>query len=760
MQLKLEAAFARAFAFEAMGEHGQARTLYEHILAAIPGHPGALLCVARQHRRAGELDAARACLEQALEGAKRMALPPTEIWTELGDVRHATGAREAARAAYAQALEASPGTVAALIGLGNLAFDVGDFRAAEMHYREAVARAPSGMAWVNVAFALESQSRLDEAEAAADEGLRHASQLPEAWQVRASVAFRRGDLTRAEEFCRQGLERFPEQAELLHLLGRILRRAGEVVKAREVLVRAASAAPLNTDILVTLAGISMALGRIADARLELARALELGASSVEVFDNLGLICEAEGDLPAALEAYARAVARGPTTTSAIANYARALRIACDFERAEVAGSQLLALTDDPSSDPRCPPMVGIFMGASAAQQVTIARRWCENRLPRVAAPLPIRSRGTRLRVGYISSDFRDHPTAHLIAGLFECHDPSRVETFGYGTVADDDSAIGRRIRGAFQHWCKLPAARHESNAERIRADSLDVLVDLNGHTRGSRLVVLARRPAPVQIHYMGFPGTIGYEAIEAIVADDIVAPPGAEAHHTERLIRLPRCFLVTDGSRVVAPRPARTALGLPDAAVVLVSFNQTHKLTRAFFDVWLDVLAQVPAAVLWLWAPHALAQKNLREYAARRGIGAERLFFATRVPQAEHIARLRAADLALDVLPYGSHTTGVDALWAGVPMLTCRGDAFAGRVGASLLHATGLDELITEDLEAYRAALIALASDPERLAAYRHYLDRERARLPLFDTEGFTRDWEDALESLSVRGGVPALRTD
>ena len=529
MQLKLEAAFARAFAFEAMGEHGQARTLYEHILAAIPGHPGALLCVARQHRRAGELDAARACLEQALEGAKRMALPPAEIWTELGDVRHATGAREAARAAYAQALEASPGMVAALIGLGNLAFDVGDFRGAEMHYRDAVARAPRGMAWVNMAFALESQSRLDEAEAAADEGLRHASQLPEAWQVRASIAFRRGDLTRAEEFCRQGLERFPEQAELLHLLGRILRRAGEVVKAREVLVRAASAAPRNTDILVTLAGISMALGRIADARLELGRALELGASSVEVFDNLGLICEAEGDLPAALEAYARAVARGPTTTSAVANYARALRIACDFERAEVAGSQLLALTDDPSSDPRCPPMVGIFMGASAAQQVTIARRWCESRLPRVAAPLPIRSRGTRLRVGYISSDFRDHPTAHLIAGLFECHDASRVETFGYGTVADDDSAIGRRIRGAFQHWCKLPAARHESNAERIRADSLDVLVDLNGHTRGSRLVVLARRPAPVQIHYMGFPGTIGYEAIEAIVADDIVAPPGAES---------------------------------------------------------------------------------------------------------------------------------------------------------------------------------------------------------------------------------------
>ena len=753
--MTLKMVFARAFAFEARGDHARARALYDDILAAIPGHPGALLCVARQNRRAGDLAAARTHLEQALDGAGTMALPSAKIWNELGEVHQAMGEFVAARAAFAQALEASPGMAPALVGLGNLSFDEGDFQAAEMYYRDAVARAPNGMAWINLAFALESQLRFREAEAAAHKGLQHAPQLPEAWQVAASVALKLGDLVKAEELCGQGLERFRNEAALLLLQGRILSRVGAIAMAREALVRAASRGPQNADILVALSGASLALGRVVDARLEVERAIELGACSVEAFDNLGQIGEAEGNLPAALEGYARAVEQGPAVTPAVANHFVALRAACDLERAEAAETRLLAIADDPVGDPRFPPMVGLMVSADAARQQSIARRWSAARLPPVAAPVPIRSRGTRLRVGYLSSDFRDHPTAHLIAGLLERHDRRRVEAFGYGTVADDESAIGQRIRGAFEHWQKLPVMRHAATAETIRADSLDVLVDLNGHTRRARLEVLALRPAPVQIHYMGFPGTLGYDAIEAIVADAIVVPPGAEVHFTERVVRLPRCFLAADGSRALPPRTERGAAGLPKNAIVLMSFNRAHKLTRVFFDVWLDVLARVPDAVLWLYAPEPLAQHNLRAYASHRGIDPVRILFAPRVPQDAHIARLRAADLALDVLPYGSHTTGVDALWAGVPMLTCRGETFAGRVGASLLHATGLDELITEHLDAYRAALMTLAADRERLAGYRDYLDRERQRLPLFDTDGFARDWEDMLESVAVRGCAP-----
>jgi len=753
MLITVEQAFANAFAFEKSGERVKARALYDDILAAIPGHPGALLCIARQQRLEGDADAARTNLERALEGARTMALPTVEILLELADLHRASGAGDAARTAYAQALEAAPGTPAASVGLGNVAFDAGDYRAAERHYRDAIAQAPAGMAWIGLAFALEAQWRLDEAESAASNALQYASHFPEAWQVGVSVALNRAEFALAGERCRQGLERFGRHAALLHLLGRVLVRIGAFAAARETLAGAASAAPENADIRVTLAGVYRVLGRIPDARRELEQAIELGASSPEAFNLLGLVSEAQGDLPAALEAYARAVERGPAIMPSLANYAAALRAACHFERAEATERRLLALVDDPASDPRCPPMLAIIAGANGAQQKTIARRWSASRLPRVAAPVPIRTRGLRLRVGYLSSDFREHPMAHLIVGMFERHDRNRIETFAYSTSADDASAIGRRVRAAFEHWRDLPATAHAVNAEQIHADALDVLIDLNGHTRGGRLDMLALRPAPVQIHYMGLPGTIGYEAISAIVADAIVIPPAADVHYAEQVIRLPRCYYVTDGSRTLPPRPERSAVGLPEEAVVLMCFNQTYKLTRAVFDVWLDVLAQAPAAVLWLWAPHPLTRQNLLEYAARRGIGSNRIVFASRVPQEEHIARLRVADLALDVLPYGSHTTGVDALWAGVPMLSCRGDTFAGRVGASLLHAPGLDELDTDDLASYRAALFALANDGERLSGYREYLDRERTRLELFNTEGFTRDWERMLES--VAGGAP-----
>ena len=758
IQITLEQAFARAFALEKRGEHVKARAVYDDILAAVPGHPGALLCIARQQRREGELDAARASLGQALEGARTMALPPAEIWLELAALHLAAGAREEARVAYVRALESGPKLGTASLGLGNLAFDEGDYVAAEAHYREAIERTPGGVAWVNLALALEAQRRLDDAEAAASEALKLVPQLPAAWETAASVALNRGELLTAEERCRQGLERFGEHAALLHLLGEAHRRSGALATAREVLLRAAGSAPRNADIRVSLARVTRALGRVADARREIDHALELGASSVEAFDILGLICQAQGNLPGALDAYARAFERWPSRTGLVANYAKALRTACDFERAETIEGRLLALATDPAGDPRCPPMEAIIAGAGAAQQCAIARRWSASQLPRVVAPAPISRRGTRLRVGYLSSDFREHPTAHLIVGLFERHDRTRVEGFAYSTAADDGSAIGRRVRAAFEHWHDLLAIEDTANAERIRADSLDVLIDLNGHTSGGRFGVLALRPASVQIDYMGFPGTIGYDAIDAIVGDPIVVPPDADVHYAERVIRLPRCYLVTDGSRTMPGRPGRASLGLPENAVVLMSFNQTHKLTRAFFDVWLDALGQVPEAVLWLWAPAEIARRNLRAHAARRGIETERILFADRVPQEDHIARLRAADLALDVLPYGSHTTGVDALWAGVPMLTCCSETFAGRVGASLLHATGLDELVTRDLAEYRAALLALAKDRARLAGYRDYLDRERPRLPLFDTEGFTSDWERMLESVASGSNAARLQ--
>jgi predicted O-linked N-acetylglucosamine transferase (SPINDLY family) len=282
-------------------------------------------------------------------------------------------------------------------------------------------------------------------------------------------------------------------------------------------------------------------------------------------------------------------------------------------------------------------------------------------------------------------------------------------------------------------------------ARTIRDDGIDLLIERKGHTHGGRLGILAQRPAPVQIHYMSFPGTIGYDAVDGVIADAEVVPYGAEVHFHERVWRLPRCYYVNDKRRGAPRASSRRDSGLPEDALVLACLNQTYKLRRSFFSVWMEALRSQPDAVLWLLAGHPGAQANLRAEAAASGVDPARLIFARRAAQGAHVARVACADLALDTLPYGAHTTGVDALWAGVPMLTCRGDTFAGRVGASLLIEAGLPELVTDSLEQYRARLLALVSDRAALRSHRAYLEASRDTNPLFDTTAFARDWETLL---------------
>jgi predicted O-linked N-acetylglucosamine transferase (SPINDLY family) len=332
-----------------------------------------------------------------------------------------------------------------------------------------------------------------------------------------------------------------------------------------------------------------------------------------------------------------------------------------------------------------------------------------------------------------------------VAGLIEAHDRRGVEVFGYAYGAADDSALRRRLMAGFDHWRDLHFMSDADIERSIRADRIDVLLDLKGHTRGGRLSALAERPATVQLHFMGYPGTLGFDAIDGLVADEIVIPRGDEVHFHERIFRLPRSYLATDAARRLPARAQRAAHGLPDDALVIGSLNQSYKFTRDIFDAWMEALRSAPRSVLWLFASHPRVAVNLRAEAARLGVAGERLIFATRTPQDAHIARVRCMDLALDTLPYGSHTTGIDALWAGVPMLTCRGPTFAGRVGASLLSAVELPQLIASDPDDYRRRLVGLACAPAILCEYAAHLERRRSMLALWDTRGFADDFERLL---------------
>ncbi|HEX5539164.1 MAG TPA: glycosyltransferase, partial [Methylophilaceae bacterium] len=382
----------------------------------------------------------------------------------------------------------------------------------------------------------------------------------------------------------------------------------------------------------------------------------------------------------------------------------------------------------------------------------------ENRygeLPEIAQTQPFSHRhaaGDKLRIGYLSSDFRLHPLAFLVTELMELHDRGQFEIYAYSAAADDHSAERKRLEQAFDRFTDIQSMSLAEATSRINADNIDILVDLTGHTQSSRSGVAALRPAPIQVNWLGFPGSMGdlrdRPLFDYLLSDAFITPPAAAAHYAEQLLRLPDCYQPNNASRPATAIPTHRQCSLPEQAFVFCCFNQTFKITPAVFGVWMRLLQAVPGSVLWLLESNRWARENLYREAEQRGIAAERLVFAPRLPIDQHLARHALADLFVDTLPYNAHTTTSDALWMGLPLLTCVGDTFAGRVAGSLLHAAQLPELITHSLAGYEARALQLAQAPAELTAIRQKLARNRQNLPLFDTPRFTANLELAYRQM------------
>lgn len=369
------------------------------------------------------------------------------------------------------------------------------------------------------------------------------------------------------------------------------------------------------------------------------------------------------------------------------------------------------------------------------------------------------NQSSKIKVGYFSADFRDHPVAQLLVELIETHDRSSFEVFGFSFRPTHDSELGRRIAGAFDRF--VDTSRMSDGALKILANEvgLDVAVNLSGHTAGSRNNVFAQRVAPVQINYLGFPGTMGADYMDYLLTDAIVSPPGSESSYSEKLARLPHCFMPYDSQQPISTRsPQRSESGLPEKGFVFCCFNNHHKITPEVFTIWMRLLKSQPTSVLWLSDGSDLLKNNLRREAQARGVSPDRLVFAARVDaMADHLARYRLADLFLDTLPYNAHTTACDALWAGVPVLTHTGRSFASRVATSLLHAVGLPELITDSFSGYEQLAMELAADPARLASLRNKLAAQKDKTKLFDTRSLTRHIEGLYTEMHrrARAGLP-----
>lgn len=343
--------------------------------------------------------------------------------------------------------------------------------------------------------------------------------------------------------------------------------------------------------------------------------------------------------------------------------------------------------------------------------------------------------GRRMRIGYVSSDLRDHAIGYLMAELFEVHDRSQVEVFAYYCGRADEGALNARIKAAVEHWIDIREMTDEAAAARIAADGIDILVDVNGHTRDGRSNLFSMRPAPIIVNWLGYPGTMGSPYHHYVIADDWIIPEGFEHYYTEKVVRLP-CYQPNDRKRFVAPhRPTRAEVGLPEDAFVFCSFNGVQKLTRHVYERWLEIMRAVPNSVLWLLDPGAETVQRLGDYAEQHGVERHRIVVAGKMANPMHLARYPLADLFLDSFPYGAHTTASDALWMGVPILTMSGRSFASRVCGSLVRSAGLPELICDTPQAFVQRAIELANTPAAVAALKTKLEMNRDTCVLFDME-------------------------
>jgi predicted O-linked N-acetylglucosamine transferase (SPINDLY family) len=442
------------------------------------------------------------------------------------------------------------------------------------------------------------------------------------------------------------------------------------------------------------------------------------------------------------------------------HYARS-RAWCEWEAFDSWLPQALQALADPHAVAWSPFHLLSLPGISAAQQRQAAVCWMTARLQasgddrallalEFAAQTPVPATGRRIRLGYLSNDFHQHATALLMVEMLESHDRICFELHAYSYGADDGQGMRQRLLPCFDTFTDITAMDDLAAARAIHADGIDILVDLKGYTAATRTALLSYRPAPVQVSYLGYPGTLGGSFSDYLISDNFITPASAAPDYSEALACLPHSYQPHGRRAAIEPPPSRAEAGLPAQGLVFCCFNQAWKFTPEVFGLWCSLLAQVPGSVLWLQQDeHAMG--NLRREALARGVDPGRLVFAAPLPQAAHLARLALADLVLDTVPYNAHTTASDALWVGVPVVTCAGDTFAARVAGSLLHAVGLPELVTHHLDDYAALALSLAQDPPRRQALRDRLQQRRLSAPLFDVAGYTRALEGLFSQMWAR---------
>jgi protein O-GlcNAc transferase len=563
---------------------------------------------------------------------------------------------------------------------------------------------------------------------------------------------RAGDRGGAAALCRSIIQADPGNFDALYLLGFLHGQRHEFDEAQYFFAEASKRNPVSTDALFMRGFAFQKLARDEEAISAFGQALAINPHLAEALLNrAGSLFRLRRYEEAACD-YENLLALEPDFPFVRGNLLFSRLHGCDwrgYEEQQAAIAAGLAVGKRVIA-----PFDSKALVLNADDELRCAKLWVADQY-KTLARLPHRESQThrRIRVAYVSADFHAHALATLMVGVFEKHDRTRFETIAISLGPNDGSPMRTRLNRAFDRFIDVRRKSDAEIAETMQEMEIDIAVDLMGFTEGCRPGIFAHRPAPVQANYLGFPGTMGADFMDYLIADEIVVPMGQHRHYTESVVTLPGSFMPADSTRAIGSRAfMRAELGLPSNGFVFSCFNASYKITPPIFDLWMRLLESVEESVLWLGQANDSATRNLRLEAESRGITANRLVFASYLPSAaDHLARLKLADLFLDTLPYNAHATALDALWVGLPVLTCMGERFAGRVAASLLHAVGLPELVTDSLGGYEARARELAGDPAALDAIKARLQRNRTTHSLFDTARSTRNLEKAFLTMWER---------
>ena len=575
---------------------------------------------------------------------------------------------------------------------------------------------------------------------------------PAVWLNLGNAYLQVGRLTEAAETFAKGLTFTPNLAEASHRLCLALLAQDKVDEAAAQADAFVASYPDNTTANFAVGLVRVRQGRSGEAIASFRRAIEIDPSNLSARANLGFSLGSERRYTEALPILSEVVARQPKDWSAIEKLIHAKRSICDWSGLEELERRLVTAVsaERPNVDPWT--LFSTTDRADILQRAAVSRT--EATVPRLPPALRPAEAYThdRIRLGYLAGDFRDHPVAHVMAALIEAHDRQRFEVIALAYGPNDGSPIHARIAAGCDRFVDLGADSAAMIAAKVRELEIDIAIDLSGPTEFGRPVILSHRPAPVQVSFLGYPGTSGASWLDYLIADAVTVPPNHDRHYVEHVARLPDCYFPPLRRPISEIRPARAEYGLADGDTVFASFNNSYKIRPQTFAVWMRILAGTANSVLWLRAAGDPAEANLRAAAKAHGIEPARLVFAPRLDdEADHLARLALADLFLDCGPYNAHTTASDALWAGLPVLTCPGQSFSSRVAASLLTAAGLPKLIMSDMAAYEATAVALASDPARLSALKARLVAGRDNSRLFDLDRYRDHLESAYFTMHER---------